>query len=114
VQIDIGFHFLVVHNVDLNEWCDRYDLETFWGVCGGCKRRVFVDQPFVAKKRRGLVASPCLCGSEHAPFSYIDIGYDEINLNFLDIPVESSTPQASQETSAKVRPALRLLDSSGC
>lgn len=107
---NLGFHYLLVLNVDLGKWCERYCLEPYWGECADCDAKLYVDQPFISKKRRGLISRPCSCGSRHVPFSFIDLGYDEVNLNYLGKAVGSSTSQVSQEMLSKKRPKLRLVD----
>ena len=81
-QIQLGYHYLLIFNVNLEVWHKKYDLEPFWGECE-CGRKRFVNQPYAAKDKRGFVALPCPCGSPNAPFSRVDLNYDEFSLNSL-------------------------------
>lgn len=107
---DLGFHYFLIYNVDLEHWCSRYGLEPYWGECGDCYNKLYVDQPFTSKTKRGLVATPCSCGSEHVPFSFIDLGDDEVSLNYPGRSVENSKVPTWQETPQKDHPKLRLVD----
>lgn len=111
---NLGFSYLLIFNVDLEKWCARYELKPFWGKCSACGSELYADQPFVSVKKRGLIATPCSCGSRNTPFSYIDLGYDEVNLNYLAMgtSIGTSKAQASQGKIGKARPKLKLVDSS--
>ena len=69
---NIGYTYMTLPNANLEEWCEKYDLEPFETVCVECGEKKVVNIPFVAKDRnvRGLVAPDCLCGS--ATFTYTD------------------------------------------
>jgi hypothetical protein len=108
-HIDLGFHHMVIYNVDLEKWCKEYDLAPFKAKCMDCDSLLEVIVPFAGKNRRGLRAEPCACGNYDVPFTYIDINYDCINLNSLAGTIENSIPQASAEKTQKDPPFLRLV-----
>jgi hypothetical protein len=83
MPVNLGFHHLVVTDVNLTEWCRNYDIEIFVGACSKCGVALKVNIPFAGKNRRGLRAAPCQCGNNSVPFTYIDLNFDEINLNSL-------------------------------
>lgn len=111
---NLGFDYLIVYNADLEKWFEKYGLKPFWGTCSGCEKKLYVDQPYVAHKKRGLIAVPCSCGSRNTPFSYMDIGYDEINLNYLAMGTTTgvANSQVSKGSQRKVPRKLRLVHSS--
>ena len=80
---DLGFSYLVVFDTDFKKWCKDYDLNSFYGECSKCNKSLLVNIPFISKNRRGLKADICDCGNREVPFSYIDLNYDEVNLNSL-------------------------------
>ena len=112
MSVDLGFHHMMIHNTDLEHWCAEWDLEPFVCDCVDCGRRMRVDLPFSSKARRGLRAEPCMCGSRSVPFTYVDLGYDTINLNYLGTVGGSSTGRVSEGRSREVAPRLRLVDTS--
>ncbi len=66
-----GFKFFWVHNVDLDEWCARYELEVFVAPCTDCEAMLSVHHPFVGHGGvRGLGSLPCDCGSASTPFTF--------------------------------------------
>jgi hypothetical protein len=75
MSINFGIHYLVVHNVDLNQWCKKYDLVPFTRNCRKCGDELKVNVPFIAQDRRGLCAEPCSCGNKSVPFTYIDFNF---------------------------------------
>jgi hypothetical protein len=52
---------LIVHGVELEAWCRRWDIGTFDCPCGGCGKPL-AFQPFAAGTLRGIVAIACACG----------------------------------------------------
>ena len=109
---NLGLHYLLVYGVNLENWSKRYGLEPYWGRCADCGADLYVDQPWVSKGSRGLVAEPCSCGSEHTPFSFVDNEYDEVSLSYLCIPIENSISQVNREKKQGNRPFLTLVDTS--
>ena len=75
MTVNFGLPHLLVHNVRLEDWCERYDLRPFTGECTKCGREISVSTPFIAKERRGLCAKTCTCGNTAVPFTFIDFGY---------------------------------------
>ena len=75
VTVNFGMHYLLVHNVALDDWCERYDLRPFTGECTKCGRALSVSKPFIAKERRGLCAETCVCGNCAVPFTFIDFSF---------------------------------------
>ena len=84
-DINIGFVHLVVYGVDIDSWCKKYGLEPFIVPCFICGNDMLVNIPFIAKNRRGIISEPCRCGDDNVPFSYIDLNFDELNLNSLGV-----------------------------
>jgi hypothetical protein len=68
-----GFKFFWVYNVILEDWCRRYDIEEFIGLCANCESPVVADKPFAGPNDiRGLGADEChFCGSTDTPFGYV-------------------------------------------
>lgn len=64
--------FTVV-DVNLDEWCERWELEVFIGTCGGCGAEQIVNVPWYGDGVRGLRADKCECGHEYYPFSVIHL-----------------------------------------
>ena len=86
----------------------------FASLSSKCSNNLKVEIPFIARSRRGLLAKECACGSDEVPFSYIDLDYDNINLNFFCKLTENSKDEVFEEKDSKVRPKLKLLDTSCC
>ncbi len=69
--INLGFHYILLSDINLLEWCEKYDLEQFEADCINCDEILTVDLPFVGKDgRRGLRSAQCTCGSLYVPFTY--------------------------------------------
>jgi hypothetical protein len=75
MSINFGESYLTVHNVDLDQWCEKWELEPFTGKCRDCGSELPVNIPYVAQDRRGLCAEPCACGNKSVPFTYIDFNF---------------------------------------
>jgi hypothetical protein len=75
MTVNFGSHYLLVHNVRLEDWCERYGLTPFTRQCKNCGREFSVSTPFIAKERRGLCAEPCACGNSLVPFTFIDFNF---------------------------------------
>jgi hypothetical protein len=106
---NIGFYYVLIYNVDLDKWCEKYELEPFIGDCleCGCKQVMNVNIPFAGKDKRGLVSNPCKCGNRCVPFQYVDLDYGPNSLNSLGFGniVEPISLK-------KTRPVLKLIDNS--
>lgn len=111
-SVNLGFHHLLIYNVDLEKWCEKYDLKPFTGKCMDCGRQLEVIHPFAGKNRRGLRAKSCPCGNHHVPFSFVDLNYDELNLNSLGTSIANSNLQDSEESIQKAPLKLKLVDTS--
>lgn len=70
-----GFGFKYFDAVDegLDDFCEKWGLEPYYGVCGDCKAELYVNIPYYGSGMRGLRADFCKCGSGHVPFSYMKI-----------------------------------------
>lgn len=110
--VNLGFHYVLVLNVDLEKWCEKYELEPFTTECLDCGEPMHVNLPFAGKDRRGLISLPCKCGNKYVPHEYIDLGYGENSLNSLGISTGSSTTQVFQEKAQTAHHSLRLVDNS--
>lgn len=75
--------YVEIHNVDLDTWCEKYDLRIFEGRCSRCERKLTVNIPFAVKGVRGIKSGRCPCGSNFVPFSFIEIGDGPMGLNRL-------------------------------
>lgn len=91
MAVNFGSHYLLVYNVSLEEWCERYDLKPFTGECKKCGRVQSVSKPFIAQARRGLCAETCACGNKVLPFTFIDFNYPSTGAKVSDTEDESAT-----------------------
>jgi hypothetical protein len=67
-----GFQYFWIYGADLKDWCSRYDLEIFVGICTDCGRELAVDGPFFGPRGiRGLGYDVCDCGNPNTPFEFI-------------------------------------------
>ena len=106
---DHGFPLLLIYNVDVDEWCNRYGLKVYSRPCKVCGRELTVNKPFAAEDMRGLTAGYCQCGDGETPFSYINVSFDRINLNSLCTSIENASPEHNEESPVKGRAVLRLV-----
>jgi hypothetical protein len=74
---------VLVHNVNLSEWCERYELEPYVTDCLDCGRDMHVNIPFATKNCRGIIAAPCECGSSCVVCQYISLDYGPNSLNSI-------------------------------
>jgi len=67
---NLGFSYLLVEGIDVDQWCKKYELRPFKIVCSKCGEIRDVKHPFVAKEhnRRGLLAEDCSCGTSSFTF----------------------------------------------
>lgn len=91
MAVNFGLNYLRVHNVRLEDWCERYDLRPFISECRKCGRELSVSTPFIAKERRGLCAETCACGNSAVPFTFIDFEFSCTGATASDTEAETAT-----------------------
>lgn len=104
-NVYLGFPHLIVYGVDNDKWCEKYKLEPFIVTCSVCGSDILVNVPFIAKDRRGIVSEPCKCGDDNISFSYVDLNFDELNLNSL-----GGFTNVRCAINVKNKPCLRIVD----
>lgn len=53
---------MLLHGINLEKWCKRWDMEPFDVPCPGCGKPVTCDIPFAQGQLRGLMGRACGCG----------------------------------------------------